>query len=124
MAQAATPYETAVLADSPLVYYRMADGAGATSAQDSSGHGITGSFFDATLGVAGPFTDAGAAASLPATGRVTADVPTVSGSAELWVNPAKLARGQEAGYIAHGDPKADGQPAPGTGGATPVDQRR
>ena len=35
-------------------------------------------------------------------------VPAASRSLELWVNPNRLRRGEEAGIAAHGDPAGDG----------------
>jgi hypothetical protein len=51
----ATTYASTVLADRPSVFYRLADGAAAAMA-DSSGHGVTGSYFasNVTLGQPGP----------------------------------------------------------------------
>jgi hypothetical protein len=47
-------YAAAVLNDSPTVYYRLDDPVGSTTATDSSGHGLNGTYApDAQLGVAG-----------------------------------------------------------------------
>jgi hypothetical protein len=54
-------YQTAVLADSPYAYYRLADTG--TSASDTSGNGLTGTFVNGvTTGQSGAFPDASNAA--------------------------------------------------------------
>ncbi len=104
----AGPYDTAVRADDPLIYLRMEEAPGASTALDSSAYGRHGTYLGAALGAAGPFIDAGAAVTLPKAGNVTATVPETSGSAELWIKPQRLKRGEQAGFLSHGDPSGDG----------------
>ena len=107
-AQAAPPYADAVLEDGPLTYLRLSETTG-TVAQDASPNHRDGSFAGApSLGVAGPFLDAGTAAGLAATDTITATVDASSATVELWVRPSRLAKGQQAGIAAHGDPSGDG----------------
>ncbi len=108
-AHAAGTYADGVLADAPLTYHRLGEASGATVAQDASGHGRHGVYAGAPgLGVAGPFTDAGTAVRLGAADTITATVAPASGSVELWVAPERLARGQQAGIAAHGEPAGSG----------------
>jgi hypothetical protein len=108
-ASAAGTYEDAVLAQSPQVYLRLSEAPGTTVAQDTSTHDRDGAYVGApTRGVPGPFTDAGTAAALTAPDWITAPVPVASGTVELWVNPNRIARGQQAGIAAHGNPATDG----------------
>ena len=107
-AQAAPLYADAVLEDGPLTYLRLSETTG-TVAQDASPNDRDGSFVGApSLGVAGPFLDAGTAAGLAKTDTITATVDASSATVELWVRPSRLARGQQAGIAAHGDPSGDG----------------
>lgn len=48
----ASPYATAVLADSPLLYWRLGEASGTTAA-DASGNGNTGTYTNVTLGATG-----------------------------------------------------------------------
>ena len=107
-AQAAPLYADAVLEDGPLTYLRLSETTG-TVAQDASPNDRDGSFVGApSLGVAGPFVDAGTAVGLAKTDTITATVGASSSTVELWVRPSRLARGQQAGIAAHGDPSGDG----------------
>ena len=107
-AQAAPLYADAVLDDGPLTYLRLSETTG-TVAQDASPHDRDGSFVGApSLGVVGPFLDAGTAVGLAKTDTITAAVDASSSTVELWVRPSRLARGQQAGIVAHGDPSGDG----------------
>jgi hypothetical protein len=56
----------------------------------------------------GPFLGAANALSLGHADGMTATVAATSGSVEMWVNPARLRRGEQAGFVAHGDPAANG----------------
>ncbi len=98
-------YSAAVLADSPLRYYRLDEAPGATSVADSSGHSATGtvSATGVTLGTAGVLltdpTDTAAAfngtsgtISIPVTGLPTAAQPF---SLEAWLTPATIAPGAQ-----------------------------
>jgi Concanavalin A-like lectin/glucanases superfamily len=108
-AQASASYADSVVADGPLTYLRLGEAPGATVAQDASPNDRDGAYVGApALGVAGPFADAGTAAGLAASDAITATVGAASGSVELWVNPNRLAKGQQAGIVAHGDPAGDG----------------
>jgi len=108
-APAFATYADSVLADGPLTYLRLGEAAGATAAQDASINNRDGVYAGApALGVAGPFIDAGTAAGLAAGDSISATVEVPSGSVELWVNPNRLANGQQAGLVAHGDPAGDG----------------
>ena len=108
-AQAVAGYADGVLADAPLTYLRLGEAPPATVAQDASPNDRDGAYAGApALGVSGPFTDAGKAVGLAAGDAITASVPAISGSVELWVNPNRLANGQQAGLVAHGDPAGDG----------------
>ena len=107
-AQAAT-YDDSVLADQPLTYLRMSESAGPTAADESPNNrdGVYAGAF--ALGVSGPFTQAGTAVGLAKGARVTVDgVDRASGSVQLWVKPDRLRRGEQAGYVSHGDPSGDG----------------
>jgi hypothetical protein len=104
----ASSYQDAVLADNPLTYLRMEEAPGGIvqdfSPNDRDGQ-LTGM---AALVGTGPFLAATNAVSLGHADGVTASVGARSGSAELWVNPGRLRRGEEAGFIAHGDPASNG----------------
>lgn len=106
-AQAATYAET-VLADNPLTYLRMSETSGLV-AEDATANDRDGAFIGLpALGVSGPFVDAETAVELTSTSTVTGSVDQASGSIELWINPARLSRGQQAGIAAHGAPSGDG----------------
>lgn len=106
-AQAAT-YAESVLADNPLTYLRMSETSGLV-AEDATANDRDGAFVGApALGVGGPFVDAQTAVGLTSTSTVTGSVDQASGSIELWINPARLSRGQQAGIAAHGAPSGDG----------------
>jgi hypothetical protein len=108
-AHAAATYADGVLADAPLIYLRANDAPAATVAQDASVNARHGAYTGApALGIAGPFSDAGTAVRLGAADAITATVTPASGSIELWVAPDRLARGQQAGIAAHGQPAGDG----------------
>jgi Concanavalin A-like lectin/glucanases superfamily len=108
-ASAHASYAEQVLADDPLTYLRLDEASGATVAQDASPNDRDGLYLGApALGVDGPFDEAGDAAGLAASDSISATVAEASGSIELWVNPNRLAKGQEAGIASHGDPDADG----------------
>jgi hypothetical protein len=105
----AAGYQDSVLADDPLTYLRVDEPLGSTIAQDSSPNDRDGAYAGGvTLGVAAPFVDSGTAAALAADGTVTGTVDQVSRTLELWVNPNRVARGQQVGIAAHGNPAADG----------------
>ncbi len=57
----ASPYATAILADSPLAYFHFDESSG-TTLHDSSGHGHDATTATATLGGAGAFTGSGTSA--------------------------------------------------------------
>lgn len=104
----ATGYDEAVLADNPLTYLRMeqAPGGIVPDASPNGRHGtLTGM---AAIVPEGPFTAAGNAAKLGFGDTVDGAVGARSGSVEMWVNPGRLRRGEQAGFMAHGDPAADG----------------
>ncbi len=103
----AADYQDAVMADGPLSYWRLDELSG-TVAQDATANDRDGTYANATLGAAAPFVAAGTAVTLPKTGTVAGTVGATSGSVELWVNPSKLRRGEQAGIAAHGDPAGDG----------------
>ncbi len=104
----ASDYPDAVLADNPLTYLRMEEAPGGTVA-DSSTHGRDGVLAGTGWGLAqGPFLGAGNALALGQAASLGATVPERSGSVEMWVNPERLARGEEAGFVAHGDPASGG----------------
>ena len=105
----AAGYQDAVLASDPLTYLRLDEPLGSIVAQDASLNDRDGAYSaGVTLGVAAPFLDAGTAPALGTNGTVTAGVGQVSRTLELWVNPNRLARGQQAGIVAHGNPATDG----------------
>jgi hypothetical protein len=104
----ASSYQDTVLADNPLVYHQMETQAGGI-VQDFSPHGRDGQLTGmAALVGTGPFLTATNALSLGRTDGMTATVAAKSGSVEMWVNPARLRRDEQAGFIAHGDPAAGG----------------
>jgi hypothetical protein len=106
-AQAAS-YADTVLADDPLTYLRMGETSG-TVAEDATANDRDGTYNGSpALGAAGPFLDAGTAVGITSTSSVTGSVDEPSGSIELWVDPARVARGQQAGIASHGDPAGDG----------------
>src|SRR5829696_2913707 len=108
-AQAAPLYADAVLEDGPLTYLRMSEAGGTTVLQDSSPYDHDGNLSGAPVfGAPGPFVDAGTALGLAAADAVGASVPVAGDSVELWVRPSRLARNQQAGIAAHGDPSGDG----------------
>ena len=105
----AAGYQDAVLASNPLTYLRLDEPLGSTVAQDASLNDSDGTYAGGvTLGAAAPFVDGGTAAALATTGTVTATVGAVSRTVEVWVNPNRLVRGQQAGIAAHGDPATTG----------------
>lgn len=87
-------YTAVVLADTPLLYWRLGEAAGAGVAADASGNGRTGTIgAGVTMGVAGALlSDADTAAALnnSSTGVITsAFAPFAAGSSrtfELWIN--------------------------------------
>ena len=104
----ASSYQDAVLADNPLTFLRMEEAPGGI-VQDASPNDRDGQLTGmAALVGTGPFLAATNAVSLGHADGVTASVGARSGSAELWVNPGRLRRGEEAGFIAHGDPASNG----------------
>lgn len=106
-AQAATYAET-VLADNPLTYLRMSETSGIV-AEDATANDRDGAFVGApALGVGGPFVDAQTAVGLTSTSSIAGSVDQATGSIELWINPARLSRGQQAGIAAQGAPSGDG----------------
>jgi hypothetical protein len=106
-AQAAT-YAESVLADNPLAYLRLDETTGSI-AQDASVHDADGTYNGSPLlGQGSAFQDAGTAVKLGAADSITSSVAGASGTVELWVNPARLSKGQQAGIAAHGDPNGDG----------------
>ena len=108
-APASAGYADSVLADNPLTYLRLGEAPGAPIAQDASPNDRDGAYLGApALSIAGPFADAGTAVGLAATDSIRATVGAASGSVELWVNPNRLANGQQAGLVAHGNPAGDG----------------
>jgi Concanavalin A-like lectin/glucanases superfamily len=108
-AQAVADYEDRVLADDPLTYLRLGEATGDTVARDASPNKRHGTYAGApVLGLEGPFAEAGTSARLAAGDKITATVTTASRSVELWVNPNRLANGQQAGLVAHGNPAGDG----------------
>ena len=121
-AQAATYAET-VLADNPLTYLRMSETSGSV-AEDATANARDGAFVGGpALGVGGPFVDAQTAVGLTATSSIAGSVDQASGSIELWINPARLSRGQQAGIAAHGAPSGDGW-ALGIGSKRKLSKRR
>ena len=82
-------YPSTVLADSPLVYYRFEEPAGATAAFDASGHGQNGTYLNVTLGGASLTPALGKAAGFNDSGSVA--VPALGSFAaltiEAWVQP-------------------------------------
>ena len=104
----ASSYQDAVLADGPLVYHQMETQAGGI-VQDASPNDRDGQLTGmAALVGTGPFLGASNALSLGRADGMTATVGATSGSVEMWVNPARLRRGEQAGFVAHGDPAANG----------------
>jgi hypothetical protein len=96
-------YASAVLADTPLVYYRFEEPAGVTTAYDVSGHGKHGAYANVTLNSA-TFTDVlGAAVAFNGSSSSVA-VPAVTGgpfskvSLEVWVKPNSFNGGLPAIY--------------------------
>jgi hypothetical protein len=78
-------------------------------AEDATANDRDGAFIGLpALGVSGPFVDAETAVGLTSTSTITGSVDQASGSIELWINPARLSRGQQAGIAAHGAPSGDG----------------
>jgi hypothetical protein len=105
----AAGYQDAVLSSSPLTYLRMDEPLGATVAEDATSNDRDGAYAGGvTLGAAAPFIDAVTAAGLGTNGTITAPVDATSHTVEVWVNPGRLARGGQAGLVAHGDPATDG----------------
>ena len=104
----ASDYPDAVLADNPLTYLRMEEAPGGIVA-DSSIRGRDGVLAGTGWSLAkGPFLGAGNALVLGQAASLGASVPERSGSVEMWVNPERLGRDEEAGFVAHGDPASGG----------------
>lgn len=89
-------YSSQVIADGPALYWKLDEKAGSTAA-DSSGHGITGTYVAATLGQAALLVGDSAPSSISfptATVDLTsAGVDTSSGdwSIEVWLKPSSVA---------------------------------
>jgi hypothetical protein len=88
-------YNSVVLADTPVAYYRLDDPNGPYMT-DYSGHNSTGAYNGAvTYGAAGATSDADAGVSLPGTTSAFASTPPLtfggSFSLEAWVKPADIA---------------------------------
>ncbi len=99
-----TPYAGAVLADSPLAYYRLGD-SGGTVAADSSGNAQLGTYSGSyTLGATGALTNDGdKAVALNNGGQVIAPVSTLpmgnsARTIEAWVNTTTAGTQAVAGY--------------------------
>ena len=108
-AAAQASYSTDVLASNPLTYLRLGETPASTVAEDSSPNNRDGIYAGSpSFGVPGPFAGAGSAVRLAAGDTITAPVDATSGSVELWVNPNRLAKNQQAGIVSHGDPAGDG----------------
>jgi hypothetical protein len=104
----ASDYPDAVLADNPLTYLRMEEAPGRIVA-DSSTRGRDGVLAGTGWDFAkGPFLGAGNALAPGQAASLGATVPERSGSVEMWVNPERLAPGEEGGFVAHGDPASGG----------------
>jgi hypothetical protein len=93
-ADTSSPYARAVLADSPLAYWRLAESSG-TVAHDSSGHGWDGAISGGvTLGAVGAISgDPDTAVTFDgSTGMITTQLvmPTTNFSVEFWHNPTSL----------------------------------
>ncbi|MEA2284918.1 MAG: hypothetical protein QOJ21_961, partial [Solirubrobacteraceae bacterium] len=102
----ASPYSAAVLADSPLAYYRLNEPAGAKAAVDDAG-AADGTYSGVELGAAAPFPGAGTSGRLTRLRSwMTASPAGVARSAELWVMPTSKDRVQT--LLAHGNPAGDG----------------
>jgi hypothetical protein len=91
-------YQSVVLADSPLAYWRMSEAAGATFA-DLSGNNFTGTLQSAgwTRGVASATSALGNAITLPGTLGVFGSVPSnttvqplTNCTYECWLNPSRV----------------------------------
>jgi hypothetical protein len=88
-------YPSAVLADTPLVYYRFNEPVGATTAYDSSGHGYNGTYANVTLGTAsinsvlgqaGSFNNQNSSVAVPVLGDQLAQL-----TEEVWLRPNSMA---------------------------------
>jgi hypothetical protein len=102
----ASPYSAAVLADSPLAYYRLNEPAGAKAAVDDAG-AADGTYSGVELGAAAPFPGAGTSGRLTRLrSSMTASPAGIARSAELWVMPTSKDRVQT--LLAHGNRAADG----------------
>lgn len=105
-AAASADYSGAVLADGPLVYYRLNEAAGATTAADSSANGVNGTYAGGTMGAPAPFAAAGTSVYFDGSGSVTApSLAPQAHTAELWLKPK--VRSQMT-LVSHGDPSSDG----------------
>jgi hypothetical protein len=101
-------YESEVLADAPLIYWRLGDSSG-TTAVDDSGNGIDGTYYNSpTLGVSGLIVDADSAVNFANDASTdikvdsgtwpTTDVTFPGGfSLECWVNFDDLR--ESRGYV-------------------------
>ena len=103
-----TSYADSVIADHPVVYYRFEEGAGATTAVDSSGAGKNGVYNNVSLGNPSAAADLGQAAGFNGSNSFVT-MPVLSGALSLggkgndrftmeaWIQPQAL-NGPEAIY--------------------------
>jgi hypothetical protein len=104
-AASANSYNDAVLADGPLTYYQLNETSG-TTAFDSSGNHVDGTYSNATLGVPAAFPGAVTAVSFNGNGSVSATLSGTVHTAELWVKPSQ--KNAQMSFVTHGDPAGDG----------------
>ena len=102
---AGSTYSDAILADSPVAYWRLGEASG-TSAADASGTGHTGTYAATTLGVAGALTgDSDTAATFNGSTsaiafNVTGGIPTANAArtVESWVKTTSTTASDVIGY--------------------------
>lgn len=104
-AASANSYSDAVLADGPLAYYQLNETSG-TTAFDSSGNHVDGTYSNATLGVPAAFAGAVTGVSFSGNGSVGATLSGTVHTAELWVKPSQ--KNAQMSFVTHGDPASDG----------------
>lgn len=105
-----TAYPSAVLADSPIAYWRTNEMTG-TVAGDSGSHGINGTYTGTfTLGGASPLVadPSGASLNTSGTGYVVVpansvlDTPTTAVTMEMWIRPTSSTLTSFGGLLWHG----------------------
>ncbi|MBY0369702.1 hypothetical protein K2X33_03385, partial [bacterium] len=97
-------YETAVLTDSPVAYWRLGDASGSKAAHDSSGNGNIGTYTSTTLGsTSGLSGDSDTAATFSSSRLIVPSSTNLqsftSMSLEAWVYPTSWPASGHSAYI-------------------------